>query len=124
MEIKSTVPATVNGTPSLIDDKWLLDASGISFALPGANSAYGADWSVVAGGASSAGGLPNTKCFQDNEMTIARSEEVLIAGSDLEPGCGAKASAKLFPTPLKAVGSNSTQIAFVIFSATSRGILP
>jgi hypothetical protein len=58
VEIKSTVPVTTNGTPSLTDDKWLLDASGISFAMPGANSPYGADWSAVAGGASSAGGCP------------------------------------------------------------------
>jgi hypothetical protein len=57
-------------------------------------------------------------------MTKARSEEVLIVGSDLEPGCSAKAAAKLSPTPPKAGGSNSTQIAFVIFSATARGILP
>ncbi len=58
VEIKSTVPVTLNGTPSLTGDKWLLEASGISFAMAGAYCPYGADWSAVEDDATSAGGCP------------------------------------------------------------------
>ena len=58
VETKSAVLVTVGDTPPLTNDKWLLDASGFSFAMPEANFSYGADLAPVACGVSSAGGCP------------------------------------------------------------------
>ena len=55
-------------------------------------------------------------------MTKARSEEVLMAGSDLDTKCSGRASVKLSLAPLGAVGSSSVQIAFVTLAAISRGV--
>ncbi len=57
-------------------------------------------------------------------MTKARSKEVLIVDSDLDPQCSGQAAAKFSPAPLKAVGSNPARVAFATFSTTLRGILP
>ncbi len=55
-------------------------------------------------------------------MTKARSEEVLMAGSDLDTICSGRVSAKLSLAPLRAVGSSSVQIAVVTLGAISRGV--
>ena len=55
-------------------------------------------------------------------MTKARSEEVLMAGPDLDAKCSGRASAKLPLTPHRAVGSRFVQIAFVTLGAISREV--
>ncbi len=55
-------------------------------------------------------------------MTKARSEEVLMAGSDLDARNSGRVSAKLSPTPFKPVVSSPARKALVTLGAISREI--